>query len=150
MISGLNTVFFGIVMWFYLPDSPVTATFLTEREREIAIDRLKENKTGVKNGQHKPEQVKEALLDFKVWLLVAAIFFHNLTNSLQSNFTGLIIIGFGFTPVQAVLTGIPSGIILSVGSFTLTYALSTKWGIGKRIWSIIACYIPGIVSTVML
>lgn len=141
---------FGIALWFILPDSPLSAKWLTERERMIAIDRLKDGKTGIKNSHHKKDQIKEALLDPKVWLLVAGIFFHNLTNSLQTSFSGLIVIGFGFTPVQALLMGIPSGIILSLGTFFLTYFLSQEWGRGKRIWSIILCYIPGVVSTVML
>lgn len=116
----------------------------------IAIDRLKDNKTGIKNAKHKKVQVKEALLDPKVWLLVGAIFFHNLTIGLQSNFTGIIMVGFGYTPVEAVVIGIPSGLLLSLGAFVITYFLSTPMGRGKRIWSIIACYIPGVISTLML
>jgi ACS family allantoate permease-like MFS transporter len=82
---GLITVCFGSTLWWILPDSPHTAKFLTERERIIAVERLKSNKTGVKNAHHKQYQVIEALKDFKVWMLVAAIFFHNMTNFLQTN-----------------------------------------------------------------
>jgi ACS family allantoate permease-like MFS transporter len=82
---GLITVCFGSTLWWILPDSPHTANFLTERERVIAVERLKSNKTGVKNIHHKQYQVIEALKDLKVWMLVAAIFFHNMTNSLQTN-----------------------------------------------------------------
>ena len=88
---GLFTVLFGISLWWILPDSPVTASFLTEREHLIAVERLKGNKTGVKNSHHKKLQVKEAFCDPKVWMLVFAILWHNMTNSLQSNFTGIII-----------------------------------------------------------
>lgn len=73
LIAGLMTIVFGIVMWFNLTDSPVSAKWLTDRERMIAVDRLTENKTGVKNVKHKKEQIKEALLDPKVWLLVGGI-----------------------------------------------------------------------------
>lgn len=82
---GLITVTFGCSLWWILPDSPHDAKFLTERERVIAVRRLESNKTGVKNRHHKQYQVIEALKDFKVWMLVAAIFFHNMTNSLQTN-----------------------------------------------------------------
>lgn len=82
---GVITVCFGSTLWWILPDSPHTAKFLSERERVIAVERLKSNKTGVKNVHHKQYQVFEALKDFKVWMLVAAIFFHNMTNSLQTN-----------------------------------------------------------------
>lgn len=70
---------FGISLWWLLPDSPITASFLTERERIIAVERLKSNNTGIKNSHHKIEQVKETFMDVKVWMLVVAIFCHNMT-----------------------------------------------------------------------
>jgi hypothetical protein len=90
MKLGLITVCFGSTLWWILPDSPHTAKFLTERERVIAVERLKSNKTGVKNTHHKQYQVFEALKDLKVWMLVAAIFFHNMTNSLQTNVSSVL------------------------------------------------------------
>jgi ACS family allantoate permease-like MFS transporter len=87
---GLVTVCFGSSLWWILPDSPHTAKFLTERERVIAVERLKSNKTGVKNVHHKQYQVFEALRDVKVWMLVAAIFFHNMTNSLQTTVSSVL------------------------------------------------------------
>lgn len=92
----LFTVALGIVLWFFLPNSPMSARWLNERERVIAVERLKSNKNGVKNHHHKKAQVIEALTDYQVWMLVLAVFWHNITNSLQSNFTGLIINGFGY------------------------------------------------------
>lgn len=86
---GLITVCFGASLWWILPDSPHTAKFLTEREKIIAVERLKTNMTGVKNAHHKQYQVVESLTDFKVWILVATIFFHNMTNSLQTNVSSL-------------------------------------------------------------
>ena len=150
MFFGIFTVLFGISLWWLLPDSPLTAGFLTERERLIAVERLKGNKTGVKNTHHKKEQVKEALLDGKVWMLVFAIFCHNMTNSLQSNFTGIIIKGFGYTTYQAVLLSIPPGMIQAVTMLLVSIFLATKWGQGKRIITIICCYIPGIISCAIL
>jgi hypothetical protein len=82
---GLITVCFGSSLWWILPDSPHTAKFLSEREKIIAVERLKTNMTGVKNMHHKQYQILEAFKDYKVWMLVAAIFFHNMTNSLQTN-----------------------------------------------------------------
>lgn len=40
LIEGIPSVLFGIVTWFYLPDFPHTAKFLTEEEREFATQRL--------------------------------------------------------------------------------------------------------------
>ena len=150
LFFGLFTVVFGIALWWLLPSSPLTARWLTERERIIAVERLKSNKTGVKNNHHKKEQVIEALTDYRVWMLVLAVFWHNMTNSLQSNFTGLIIKGFGYNTYQAVLLSIPSAIIMAVAIILVTFFLSSRWGEGKRIIVIILCYIPGVVSCILL
>jgi MFS transporter, ACS family, allantoate permease len=147
---GVFTVCFGISLWWLLPDSPLSAPWLTERERIIAIERLKDNKTGVKNTHHKKSQVKEALTDYKIWMLVFAVFCHNMTNSLQSNFTGLIIKGLGFTTYQAVLLSIPPGMIMAATTLIVTFFLSSRYGDGKRIFAIMACYVPGIIACVFL
>ena len=36
-------------MFIFLPNSPVTAKGLTQREKRIAVERLRENQTGVEN-----------------------------------------------------------------------------------------------------
>lgn len=150
LILGLFTVLFGISLWWILPDSPISATFLNDRERIIAIERLKSNKTGIKNTHHKKAQVIEALKDYRVWMLVIAVFMHNMTNSLQSNFTGLIIKGFGYSTYEAVLLSIPGGIIFAVTMIIVSVFLSTKWGEGRRIFLIIILYFPGIISSAIL
>jgi ACS family allantoate permease-like MFS transporter len=147
---GIFTVFFGISLWWLLPDSPLTATWLTERERIIAVERLKDNRTGVKNIHHKKAQIKEALCDIKVWMLVFGVFCHNMTNSLQSNFTGLILKGLGYSTYQAVLLSIPPGIIMAATMLSVSFFLSSRWGEGKRIFVIIFCYIPGVIACGML
>jgi ACS family allantoate permease-like MFS transporter len=149
-IFGAFTVLFGFALWFILPDSPVSARWLNDRERIIAVQRLKSNKTGVKNTHHKWPQVKEALMDLKVWMLVAGVFIHNMTNSLQSNFTGLIIKGFGYSSYEAVLLSIPSPAVFACTVLVVSFFLSSKYGEGKRIFAIILCYIPGVISCVIL
>jgi len=36
-------------MFIMLPDSPVTAKGLSQREKRVAVERLRENQTGVEN-----------------------------------------------------------------------------------------------------
>lgn len=40
------TFVYGIMVGIFLPDSPVSAKFLSEREKAIAIDRVRVNQTG--------------------------------------------------------------------------------------------------------
>ncbi|KAJ5368641.1 uncharacterized protein N7496_008401 [Penicillium cataractarum] len=146
IIFGALTVLVGASLWWVLPDTPLTCQWLSDRERIIAVQRLKDNRTGVKNIHHKKDQVIETLSDYRVWMLLVAIFCHNMTNSLQTNFTGIIIKGFGYNTYQAVLLQIPVGAIMAASMILVGFFLSSKWGQGKQIFTIIACYIPGIIA----
>ncbi|KAF3389439.1 hypothetical protein F1880_003412 [Penicillium rolfsii] len=146
IIFGALTVLIGVSLWWLLPDTPLTCRWLSDRERVIAVQRLKDNRTGVKNTHHKKDQVMETLSDYRVWMLLFAIFCHNMTNSLQTNFTGIIIKGFGYNTYQAVLLQIPVGAIMAVTMILVGFFLSSKWGKDKQIFTIIACYVPGIIS----
>jgi hypothetical protein len=74
------------------------------------------------------EQIVEKTWDGRIWLLVFAIFAHNMTNSLQTTFMGIIIKRFGYTTYQAVLLNIPPTIIMAVTIVIASITLSTRWG----------------------
>ena len=65
--SGALCSVWGIVMFIFLPDSPVSAPGLSQRQRRIAVERLKENQTGVENKHIKPRQILEAFMDYKLY-----------------------------------------------------------------------------------
>lgn len=69
LIWGAVTVAWGVVILIWLPGAPVSAKFLTEHERAMAINRVKADNTGQENKEFKWPQFKEALLDIKTWLL---------------------------------------------------------------------------------
>lgn len=54
-------------MIVFVPDSPVTATQWADREKQPAVERLRDNQTGVENKKMKPKQILEAFLNWKVW-----------------------------------------------------------------------------------
>lgn len=66
--SGALCSAWGIVMFIFLPDSPVTARGLSKRERRMAVERLRENQTGVENKHLKPYQILEAFMDYKLYM----------------------------------------------------------------------------------
>lgn len=49
IIIGALCCIWGIVIGIFMPDSPVTAKFLNQREKRIAVERLKSNQTGIEN-----------------------------------------------------------------------------------------------------
>lgn len=69
VLAGGLTFLFGI--WcVFLPDSPLDAWFLDgAEERLVAVERLRAGQTGVRSHTIKGEQIKEAVLDVKVWLV---------------------------------------------------------------------------------
>lgn len=68
VFAGGLTFLFGL--WcFFLPSSPSNAWFLSPEERLIATERLRAGQTGIKNRVLKFSQIKEAVLDVKIWLV---------------------------------------------------------------------------------
>jgi MFS family permease len=68
LLAGALTFLFG--MWcFLLPSSPASAWFLSSNERVVAVERLRRGQMGVRCQKLKGSQLKEAVLDIKVWLI---------------------------------------------------------------------------------
>ena len=70
IVLGLITVAVGASTFFFLPDTPMTAAFLSGDEKIFAIRRVGDNKTGIENRKFKWSQVKELVLDVQIYLLV--------------------------------------------------------------------------------
>ena len=68
LCAGALTFLFGLCC-FAVPNSPVTAWFLSQEERVIAVERLRKGQTGVRCQKIKLSQVREAFLDVKLWLV---------------------------------------------------------------------------------
>lgn len=81
LIEGLIPVGLALVIWKILPDSPETAKFLTQRERDFLVRRLAEE-TGSGHGQVTNQDkmskkfVMAGLSDWKIWAAVV-IFWGN-------------------------------------------------------------------------
>jgi MFS family permease len=68
LLAGVLTIVFGVAC-FFLPNSPVTAWFLTKEERFAAVERLRFSQTGVRCTRIKMSQVRESVLDIKTYLI---------------------------------------------------------------------------------
>jgi len=68
LIIGALCAIWGVVLFCFLPDSPVTAPLLSQKERRWAVERLRENQTGVENKHFKWYQVYDAVTDPKLYL----------------------------------------------------------------------------------
>ncbi|KAF8500318.1 MFS general substrate transporter [Russula emetica] len=117
IITGTLTLLTAIAFFFLFPDSPTNAWFLAQNERAKAVQRIKENQTGVENKQFKKEQMIEALTDPKTWLFALFSALDNIPNSL-TNQIQIIIVSFGFNPLQTTLLSSVSGVVEIVTIFT--------------------------------
>ncbi|PSS31052.1 hypothetical protein PHLCEN_2v2384 [Hermanssonia centrifuga] len=105
IITGIITLIVSVLFWFYFPDSPATARFLTPEERIIAVERIKVNQAGVENKHFKLDQC--------------------LSNQRQ-----IIVAGFGFTVGQTTLLGCVDGAVEIIVIFC-TVTSATYWKNGR-------------------
>lgn len=103
LIVGACCCIWGIVLFIFLPDSPITAKALSQSDKMMAVERLRENQTGVENKTFKFYQVKEAAQDYKTYLFFLVGFFGNIPNGGISNFGTLIIKGFGLSTCKCMM-----------------------------------------------
>lgn len=83
IITGIITFTTAILFWFFFPDSPATAGFLTQEEKVVAIERIKVNQAGVENKHLKREQIVEVFRDPKTYLFFFFAAISNVTNSVS-------------------------------------------------------------------
>ncbi|KAM3453799.1 hypothetical protein MY3296_003460 [Beauveria thailandica] len=102
-IFGAATIAWGIAMFMALPDVPNKAFFLSKEDRHKAIIRVQENMTGIKNNQIKWAQVREALADTKLWLLIGIQLCYNIPNGGVASFGPIVIQGMGFSTFSTLL-----------------------------------------------
>ncbi|KAI1497792.1 allantoate permease [Biscogniauxia marginata] len=113
LLFGLITIVVGILVVIFLPDSPMTSR-LTREEKIWAIERVRENQTGIENKHFKLGQVGECFRDPQTWLIALITITSNIPNGAVSSFQATIIKGFGYTSKETALLSIPSGAVACV------------------------------------
>ncbi|KAJ5794151.1 Major facilitator superfamily domain general substrate transporter [Penicillium paradoxum] len=146
--AGALTIICGVVIYFVLPPDPIRARGFNERERYIAVARMRTNNSGVRNTHFKKGQAFELLADVKFWL----IFFYAVTsmfaNAPISTFQAIIIDGFGFNPLNSLLLMIPSGVYAGSMMLLMTY-LAYKFP-GWRTYLIIITQLVTMTASLLL
>ena len=73
--TGLLTVVFGIICFFFLPNTPLTAWFLKSGDRILAVERIAVNQQGIKNKKWKKYQLLEPFKDIAVYCYMIFLIF---------------------------------------------------------------------------
>ncbi|KAL8965447.1 MAG: hypothetical protein Q9183_003849 [Haloplaca sp. 2 TL-2023] len=130
LVEGLPSVVVSVFAWFYVPDSPGEAKYLSKRERRVAVLRLKEGKPKVKH-EHTDRrfqwnEIWEALKDPKCYLTALMFCSCNVAFSSLPVFLPTIINDMGYSALRSQILSAPPYllaffIVLSTASLSDRY-----------------------------
>ncbi|KAL4806608.1 MFS general substrate transporter [Aspergillus unguis] len=124
LVLGAFSLLWAVVLWTFLPDSPVQAWWLTDREKFICLQRVRENNTGMEDKTVKWYQVRECLFDIKTWLLALFAVAQNIPNGGLVTFSAIIVNGLGYSRLVTTVLGIPTGVLATVWQILLGFLVS--------------------------
>ena len=107
LVLGALAISCGVLVIFFLPDSPNTARFLTEEEKIAALERVRLDQAGTHNKKIKRYQVVETFKDVRTWIMFIIILCIGIPNGGLSAFTNIITQSFGWTERQTLLLDMP-------------------------------------------
>lgn len=148
LILGLITTATGAFCFWFMPDNVLNARFLNDKERSIAVERIRGNFQGMGNRTWKWYQFFEAFKDPRTYLYVLFSLLMNIPNGGITTFGSLTIASFGFSSRMALLLGAPSGIFDLGGKLLFTW-LSDKYK-DRSMFSFIAILFPMLGGILMI
>ncbi|OBZ71805.1 Allantoate permease [Grifola frondosa] len=146
LLGGL-AVIVGLCVMIWMPDSPVHARMLSREERIAALERVRDDQGGTENKKWKKDQIIEALLDIRTWLIALTTLLTSIPNGGLSNFSNIIIKSFGYTSKQTLILSTPGGAVASLTVLLCGWYSDRK---NERMIPIVFCLIPTIIGTAML
>ncbi|KAJ6183949.1 hypothetical protein N7519_005250 [Penicillium mononematosum] len=126
IIEGAPTVLFSVVVFFFLPDSPGSASFLDEREQTEAVERMQSFDT-TKKSKVSWSQVWSGLSDYKNYIHMSIHFCCNYSFAGLSNFLPTIIQHMGYTSINAQGLSAPPYFVSFLCCVAAAF-LSDRWG----------------------
>lgn len=147
LVYGVVSVFFGVFVGWYMPDSPMRAKCWSEEDKHLMIERVRDNQTGVQNRTFKKDQFIEALRDPQVWGYALIALTTTLPTSGLGAFQGIIIMSFGFSTLQTQL------LAMVLGFYIIIILLGSLWLVNKthqNLLVMLAFVLPCFVGTACL
>ena len=82
LVEGFPSTIFAILAWYQIPDTPHTARFLNQREKQVARLRLGKERNARKGTTSKKskldwQEIREALTDMKCWITAVITYLDN-------------------------------------------------------------------------
>ncbi|KAI1824973.1 major facilitator superfamily domain-containing protein [Xylaria intraflava] len=145
---GIISIFFGIFVSIYMPDSPMRAKCFTEEDKRLMVERVRDNQTGLQNRVFKKTQVYDALTDPQTWCYALIQFTTTLPTSGLGSFANIIIsTNLKFSNLQTQLLAIV------LGAYIIIVLLGSVWLVKKTSQNVLVALgfvIPSFVGTILL
>ncbi|CUM67435.1 uncharacterized protein PRCAT00005131001 [Priceomyces carsonii] len=126
LVLGLCSVVASVIWFFFVPDSPEKAKFLSVREREVALLRVAKNMTSIKEQKWNFSQVWECAFDPKVYFIMTYIIFCMIPNGGLTNFGTMVLSSIVKNRVQSIAISVGSS-FFSSGQMLIYSLLSQKY-----------------------
>ncbi|SCU92719.1 LAFA_0F12420g1_1 [Lachancea sp. 'fantastica'] len=131
IVTGLISVVFGVLFYFYIPENPSKAWFLTEKERLYQVQRIKANQQGYGNKKFKWYQFAEAFRDPRTWIYIVWGLTAQIPNGGLGSFSSILLHKtLGYSSQASLLVGLGNGAV-QILSGIITGYIATKTG--KRV-----------------
>lgn len=148
IVAGTLTVIWSAVIYFFMPPDPIRAKGFNERERYIAVARLRVNNSGVRNTHFKKEQVFDLMTDIKFWIVFAMAFLMMIANGPVSTFAPIIISGFGYNTLNSLLLVMPGGLLIGTIELLAPY-IAYKFP-HMRAYLVVICELGTVLAALLL
>jgi len=129
---GLFTAFFGVMIFLFVPDTPMKAKFLNEEEKAMLIEHIKVDQIGIENKRFKPSQVLEALLDVQTWCVFLIIALQTSGAGVVTAYSATLLKGYGYSSKASALLNMPSGVINIVATLSFAFFVrrfGNRWAV---------------------
>ncbi|KAK3621493.1 hypothetical protein LTR56_013434 [Elasticomyces elasticus] len=111
------SVVYGVCMFFFLADSVVTARWLSNEDRTLAVERLRSNHQGVGSTQYKTYQAREAWLDYRTWTYVLFVLVTQIPSAGLVLLNSILVKSLGFDTKTTLLLSMPGGLVNIIANF---------------------------------
>lgn len=148
LVLGLISLVAGVLAFIFMPDTPMSARFLTDLEKKAVLQHVAVNKTGVSSRKIEWYQLKELLLDPQIWLLTVNVIIVSAGTGILSIYGASLIKSFGFTAKEASLLQMPSGVVAVASTLLFAYAVRQHWI--NRVAASMVGYALSLVGTCMV
>lgn len=147
LILGALAVACGILVILFLPDSPMTAQFLSDEEKIAALERVRLDQGGTHNKHIKKYQIVEAFKDLRTWLMFLIIMCTGVPNGGNSAFSNIITKSFGWTSRQTLLLDMPRA---AIGGFAVVAVGWLSDRINDRMTLILIFTLPTLIGMIIM